>query len=194
MNRTLASEQIERLIEALPEDQRALWTTAFYAGLRRGELRALRWKDVDLANDFIAVRRSWDDVVGEQSPKSEAGIRDVLILPVLAQRLAAHSLATGRDGDDLVFGKTATEPFPTSSIDRQAKKAWAEAGLEPTTLHTARHCAASIMVAAGLDPKTVQTYLGHSDLKVTMDIYAHVLPGRHREAAEIVAAFLASHS
>jgi integrase len=186
----LAPEQIEKLLAALPDEDRALWATAFYAGLRRGELRALRWKDVDLARSSISVSRSWDDREGEQTPKSRAGIREVLILPALSQILAAHGLETGRSGNDLVFGRNAETPFSQESISRRSKAAWRAAGLEPTTLHHGRHCAASILVAAGLDVKTVQTYLGHSDSRVTLEIYAHALPDRHQENAERVQAFL----
>jgi integrase len=58
------------LIDALPEAERALWATALYAGLRRGELRAMRWSDVDLAAEpaVIHVRRTWDDVEGTICP------------------------------------------------------------------------------------------------------------------------------
>src|SRR3954451_1397338 len=65
------------LLDALPEREQALWATAFYAGLRRGELRALRCDDVDFAAGVIHVRRGWDDNEGEQDPKSYAGTRDV---------------------------------------------------------------------------------------------------------------------
>jgi|SRR5579859_2088222 len=58
------------LLAALPDEDRALWATAFYAGLRRGELRALRWSDIDEAVTEIGVGRSWDEVEGEIAPKS----------------------------------------------------------------------------------------------------------------------------
>lgn len=206
--RALAPETVEGLLDALPHDLRALWATAFYAGLRRGELRALRWTDVDLDGGVIHVRRSWDDVEGEQAPKSFAGIRDVLILPQLALELARHGLATARVGSALVFGRSATEPFARESVNRRAREAWGwkltrktktrPGGWEPATanplqqvtLHEARHCAASFLVAAGLDVKTVQTYMGHSDSRVTLEIYAHAIPDRHKRDAEQVAAWL----
>lgn len=210
----LAPERIEQLLAALQEEDRAMWATAFYAGLRRGELRALRWRDVDLARSSISVSRSWDDREGEQTPKSRAGMREVLILPVLGQMLAAHGLETGRSGSDLVFGRDAATPFSQETVSRRSKAAWSEAGFRfcqcgrekrvpaaggscetcgqwlPVTLHRARHCAASILVAAGLDVKTVGTYLGHSDVKMTLELYAHALPDRHQANAEQVQAFL----
>lgn len=63
------------LLSALETKDRRLWATAIYAGLRRGELQALRWGDVDLDASVIRVRRSWDRVAGEIEPKSAAGTR-----------------------------------------------------------------------------------------------------------------------
>ena len=82
------------LIAAIPEGERALWACAFYAGLRRGELRALRWGDVDLRARVIHVSRGWDAIEREQAVKSAAGNRRVPILEPLAQELAAHQLRT----------------------------------------------------------------------------------------------------
>jgi integrase len=60
------------LLDALPPSERATWATAFYAGLRRGELRALRRADVELGRSEISVQRSWDQYEGPIDPKSEA--------------------------------------------------------------------------------------------------------------------------
>src|SRR5437868_2878637 len=70
--------EAERLIGALPRQDRALWATALYAGLRRGELQALRWEDVDLHTGRIRVERSYDDKAHVYTqPKSAAGRRTV---------------------------------------------------------------------------------------------------------------------
>lgn len=75
--RVAAPAEIRALIDALPVAQRALWGTAFYAGLRRGELVALRIADVDLKTNVIHVRRSWDRREAEVDLKSARGLRDV---------------------------------------------------------------------------------------------------------------------
>ncbi len=83
------------LLAALPERDRALWATALYAGLRRGELLALRWEDVDLAAGVIRVERSWDAKEGFVAPKSRAGRRTVPIAAVLRDRsYMGHSSVT----------------------------------------------------------------------------------------------------
>jgi integrase len=101
--------EAEALLDALPASDRALWATAFYAGLRRGELRALRWTDIDLASEpaTIRVTRTWDEFEGEVATKSAAGERTVPLTGRLRALIAQHGLDTGRGGDDLVFGRTA---------------------------------------------------------------------------------------
>ena len=169
-------DEPETILAALLEHDRALWATAIYAGLRRGELRALRCDDIDLERGVIHVRRSWDDVEGEKATKTSAGERTVPILLPLAG-VARHMLTLGRSGADLVFGSTAAAPFSTSSVDRRAKRAWAAAGIAPATLHTGRHATVSRSIAAGLDIKAVQTYAGHSSAVTTLDVYGHLFPG-----------------
>ncbi len=181
---TIASpERAAALVAALPDTERALWATAFYAGLRRGELRALRFRDIDLATGVIRVNRAWDDVDGEQDPKSYAGQRVVPIAGVLRKELAAHKLRTGRGDDDLVFGRTPTAPFIPSTTRTRARKAWTAASLDPLTPHEARHTCASYLIAAGLNPKQVQTYIGHSDVRTTFNVYGHLLDGDEAQAA-----------
>ena len=78
-DRIVSPEQAAKLLDALPERDRALWATALYGGLRRGELQALRWEDVDLAKGVIRVERAWDVREGQIEPKSRAGRRTVPI-------------------------------------------------------------------------------------------------------------------
>ena len=106
-DRIASAEEAAALIDGAPENDRALWATAFYAGLRRGELMALRWEDVDLEAGLIRVVRSWDVREGLIEPKSRAGTRTVPIATILREHLAAHALRGGRRSG-LVFGRTDT--------------------------------------------------------------------------------------
>lgn len=98
------------LLEALPEELRPLWATAFYAGLRRGELQALRWSHVDLAAGVLHVQHGWDEKEGQIATKGK-NRRRVPIASVLRDYLLEHRLRSDRDVDALVFGIPG-EPVP----------------------------------------------------------------------------------
>jgi len=199
-DRIATPEEAQRLLEVIPEQDRALWATAFYAGLRRGELLGLRWEDVDLAGGEIHVERSWDVKAGPIEPKSQAGRRKVPIAPVLRDYLDAHKLRQGRDSG-LVFGRSETRPFNTSSVWERARKAWAaenkkaeEEGrterLEPIGMHECRHVFASLMSAADVRLEELSEYMGHASIAITYDRYRHLMPGRGAEDAARLDAYL----
>jgi integrase len=142
----------EALIAAAPEQDRALWACAVYAGLRRGELRALRWEHVDFDAAVIRVERGWDDVEGDQDVKTDAGRRILPLAGTLRRELAAHKLRTGR-AEGLVFGRSPTLPFTPSTVRRRAVDAWMAAGFEAMTPHEARHTFASYLIATGMNAK-----------------------------------------
>lgn len=183
-------EEARTLLAALPDDDRALWSTAFYAGLRRGELQALRWQCVDFEQRVIRVEKSWDQEAGEIDVKTDAGRRDVPMADPLRRELAAHKLRSGRGGDDLVFGRTAREAFVPSTVRLRALEAWKAEGLTPIGLHECRHTAASTFIAAGLDLNKVKVYMGHSDIRVTVNTYGKLLPGGLEDSADRLSAFL----
>lgn len=196
--------EAEALIDALPASERALWATAIYGGLRRGELRALRWSDVDLAGEpgTIHVRRTWDDVEDEVSAKSAAGVRVVPLAGRLRALVVAHKLATGRGGDDLVFGRSKTLPFIPSTVRSRALRAWdaenarrleADPGatlLAPVTLHEGRHSNASYLIEAGLNDLELTATIGHSDPRTTKMIYGHLFPDSAATVASKIDAYL----
>ena len=186
-------QEAAKLIAAVPVRGRALWATAMYAGLRAGELLALRWSDVDLAEGVIRVERSWDVKAGPVEPKSKAGRRAVPIAAALRDCLVEHKLAQRRS-EGLVFGRTAERPFNPSSVVRRAKTAWQSAGLNPIKPQEARHTFASLMIAAGVNAKALSTYLGHANISITFDRYGHLMPGNEAEAADLLDAYLASAS
>ncbi|MGI8478664.1 MAG: tyrosine-type recombinase/integrase [Gaiellaceae bacterium] len=191
-NRIVSPSRAAELLAALPVNDRALWATALYGGLRRGELMALSWRDVDLAAGVIRVERSWDAknrvIV---SPKSRAGYRKVPIAAVLREHLIEHKLRSGRSGG-LVFARTSDSlPFDASAVASRAYAAWREAGLEPITLHEARHTFASLMIAAGVNAKALAAYMGHASVTITYDRYGHLMPGNEHEAANLLDAYLA---
>jgi integrase len=184
--------EAETLIAAVPEADRPIWTTAMYAGLRRGELQALRAEDVDLDNGVIWVEFGWDYRDGQIPLKSNAGRRKVPIPTVLRGFLVERFADSGYSGDDRLFGFTsAATPFEPGGLTKRADRAWAAAGLERITLHECRHTFASLMIAAGVNAKALQSFMGHANISITLDRYGHLMPGSEAEAADLLDAYLA---
>jgi integrase len=208
--RIAAPDRAATLLDALPDQERALWATAFYAGLRMGELRALRWRDVDFDDGLIRVGAGWDDYEGEQDTKTDAGVRTVPLVGRLRSELARHKLATGRTDDELCFGVTGDIAPVRSTVRARALRAWGwrikevrkdgkrrkvletarEDALDPLTPHEARHTCASYLAAAGLTLKEVQTAMGHADIRTTLNLYAKAVPGWEQDAAAKLDAYL----
>ena len=138
----------------------------------------------------MRVERSWDPVKGPVDVKTGAGRRAVPMAFVVRRELMARKARTGRDGPDLVFGRTATEAFFASTIRARANKAWKQAGLEPLTPHEARHCAISYFIAAALEWKQISTWAGHGDVRQTWNRYGHLVPGGEDQARQRLDAFL----
>lgn len=195
-----STDEAHRLITALEEQDQGLWATAMYAGMRLGELRALRAEKIDLALKRIKVQAGWDQYEGEIDPKTEKGRRTTVVIDILEHLLVKHLERTGRTGRDLVFGRTASEPFCSSTIRKRAMRAWKIARqreddegvipeserIRPIGLHDSRHTAVSHWLDAGITIDKVSKFMGHASITVTIDRYGHLLPGGEAEAAEIL--------
>lgn len=178
------------LLAAVPAEDRALWATALYSGLRYGELRALRWSAVDLAGGTIRVQESWDPKEGAVTPKTRTSRRTTPLPGLLRGHLLDHKLRLGEvESDMLVFGVKG-RPFQAAVIYRRADRAWEKDGLGRLRLHLARHTYASFMIAAGVNAKALSSFMGHSSIKVTFDLYGHLMPGAEAEAAALLDRFL----
>lgn len=202
--RVATRQEADELIGALPDGERALWATAIYGGLRRGELRALRWSDLDLAGEpgTIHVQRTWDDIEGEVPTKSEAGARIVPLAGRLRALVIAHRLTTGRGDNDLVFGRSSTLPFIPSTVRSRALRAWGAENarrlksdphatlIVPVTLHEGRHSNASYLIEAGLNDLELTATIGHSDPRTTKMIYGHLFPDSAATVAAKIDAYL----
>jgi integrase len=172
-----ASEAAD-LLAAIPPEDRAAWGTALFCGLRLGELRSLRVLDVDLEAGTLSVERGFDVKVGVIAPKSRAGIRTVPIPATLAAILRAHVERTGRTGEDLIFGRSPSEPFTDSWLRTKARRSWdaenlkrRERGQKPLQylgFQEARHSYRSYLShVPAIDPVRAGSYFGHSDTSVT---------------------------
>ena len=143
-DRIASPPEAAALIAAVPEDDRAVWATAFYAGLRLGELLALRDEDVDLEGGVLRVERSWDRREGVIEPKSRAGRRLVPIVAALRSQLAARKLRRRRGGEFL-FGD-GRRPLQPRSSGREGRE-----GLEAERASANRPARSAAYVRLDLD-------------------------------------------
>lgn len=189
--------EMEKLLKTAEEtDMYLIALLAVMVGFRRGELVALQWEDVDLKKGVIHVRHNMVIADGEKitkAPKSSAGIRDVSIGPrVVAELKKAHTqylknkMLNRRCFKDsgLVICKEDGSGYRPDSITQKWERFIQQNGLKPIRFHDLRHSCATAMIEAGVDPKTVQQRLGHADISVTMNIYAHSTKAMDRSAAD----------
>jgi integrase len=111
---------------------------------------------------------------------------------VLREHLVAQRLRQA-PGAELCFGDDG-RPFRPDRLQARADEAWTEAGLESVTLHAGRHTFASLMIAAGVNAKSLSDYMGHVGVSITYDRYGHLMPGNETEAAGLLDAYLDAES
>jgi len=127
--RVARPSEAHALLEPLSPADRAIWATALYAGLRRGELQALRWSDVDFEAGVLRVERSWDEQAGPVTPKSRAGRRRVPLAGPLRAQLAAQRLRQTPAAQALVFagrrkGAFSARPCSSARARRGSARGW----------------------------------------------------------------------
>lgn len=178
---TLSAEQVADLVALHEGTEMGLMLELLAtSGLRIGEATALQWQDFDFAKNTIHVSRSLGCMAGNKlylkTPKSEAGVRTISIAPETMARF--QSIA--RTGSEFVF----SEPDPRS-WGRRVIYAMGRAGLGQFTTHDLRHAHATFLLKQVPNPKLVSKRLGHSDVRITLGIYAHVMEGDDDELAEL---------
>ena len=167
-----------------------LFDVALGTGLRLGELRALRWSDIDRGRSLIRIERAYSR--GHvRRPKTDSGVRSVPLFPsvdVALGEVAARAVERGRYAPaELVFGSMRGTPLqPSNFRQRIWDPALRRAGLEGEgyRFHDLRHTCVSRLVAAGADIKLVQAVPGHANPLITLKRYSHLLDARVTEAAE----------
>jgi integrase len=177
---------------------------ALFAGLRLGEVLALRWNRIDLDGKVIQVREALEATkahgIRTKSPKSRAGRRNVTLPDVLVEALREHrkaalelqmKLGAGRLPDDaLLFANLEGNPLQPSNVSSDWGELAERMGVPEITFHGLRHTHASQLVAAGVDIMTISKRLGHAKPSVTLAIYAHMFhTDDSKAAAAINAAF-----
>jgi integrase len=183
-------------------------TLALATGMRRGELLALRWQDVDLDQAKITVARSLEQTKAGlrfKEPKTAHGRRTISLPATAVTELRAHRLAqqvqrlalgAGKSPPDaLVFADWNGEPRLPNAITKEWERAARAGGMAFATLHSLRHTHASHLIANGLDILTISRRLGHGSPTITLSVYGHLFPQTDDRAAQIMeAAFTAAET
>ena len=175
----------------------SLYVTTLALGLRIGEALALQWSDVDLDAATLSVRHNLQRIKGEglvlAEPKSARSRRRVALPPFVVESLqehhrrqAAERLKAGAEwqGGDFVFATVYGGPIDRGRVYRQLKVILEKAKLPDINLHELRHSCVSLLLAQKVPMRIIMETVGHSQIGVTMNLYAHVLPEVQAEAAD----------
>ena len=195
-------EDISRLLRELERSDHELGSMVFVAattGCRRGELCALRWSDLDLEEGVLVVSRSIAEVSGtlyEKDPKTHRSRRlaiDASTVAILRQHAArmrerAELCGVLLPGNAFVWSQLpdCAEPWRPSRVTDVFRSTRRRLDLHGVDFHHLRHFAATTLVGAGVDVRTIAGRLGHADPAITLRTYAHFLEAADRHAAEVM--------
>jgi len=193
---TLAPGHIPRFLKAIRKNQyNTLFYTDFSTGLRLAEICALRWDRVDLERGFISIDKvllKRGGVLEFRNPKSPRSRRRITTPASLTRLLREHRRGQDNMGKmigrpleetDLVFCYPANKPLDPSTVSHSFSRMMHRSGLPYINFHGMRHTHATLLLAAGVNPKVVSERLGHASVAFTLDTYSHVLPTMQSEAA-----------
>lgn len=201
--RTLTPDEARTLLRAAQgHEYEALVYVLLSLGLRKGEALGLSWSDVDLDGTppKLTVRRALKKDARDRTyldtPKTARSRRTIHLPSTLVDVLRRHKARQaeqrlafgvgwgGRFADeDLVFTTSIGTALDPNRVNRQVQAIALEAGLGRWTPHELRHSAASLLIAQGVPLKTISEMLGHSSIRVTADVYGHLLDDARAEAA-----------
>ena len=184
-------EEVLALVRAAESEQdAAIFLTAAFTGLRRGELVALRWRDIDFPNSVIRVSGSYSE--GHLTRPKSNKVRSVPMAPEVATELAKLGQRDRWTGDDdLVFPGTTGAYLDASALYRRFMAAARRAELRRLRFHDLRHTFGTTMAAnPKVDMRRLQEWMGHADISTTLR-YSHYVP-RHDDAALVAEAFAVS--
>lgn len=193
----LTPDEARSFLASLKGDRlEALYSVALAMGLRQGEALGLRWQDIDLKMGYLRVNKQLQRFDGEfelVEPKTRRSKRSLAMPKSIADQLVAHRSrqlkekadADGRWHDsDLVFTTSTGKPLDGTVVTHRFHRLLTRAGLAQRRFHDLRHSCATLLLVQGVSPRVVMDVLGHSQIGLTMNTYAHVIPEMRKEAAE----------
>ena len=196
-SQTLTGEQAMKLLEVAKGSRiEALLLVALTTGMRKGELLALRWGDLDLEKGVLYVQRTVSRIPGrgymESEPKTKSSRRRIMLPVVAIEALKGHCvnqekvrMKAGEKWNErgIVFTNKYGGFLRPDTVLDTLHQLLKDAGLPPMRFHDLRHSAATILFVAGVNPKVIQELLGHAKISMTLEVYSHVLPSMQQEAA-----------
>ena len=204
--RTLSPEQARGFLASLQGHRNeALYTLMLSTGMRRGEAMGLRWEDVDLERGVIRIRRSLKRESGHivtADTKTLKSRRAVNLPEPVVDLLVRHHDQQEKERVDLgaawvetgfVFTSSIGTPIDPRNLYRDFQKVCEKAGLSHWHPHELRHSAASLMLANGVKLQVVSQVLGHSSIRMTADVYGHILDPDREQAAKAMTSVLWDH-
>ena len=194
---TMDEDDMHTFLEAAKKTPyHVLFYLALFTGMRRSEILALRWCDVDLLLCQVHITRTLHQLRnGEivfRAPKTAKGRRMIALTPSTTlvfrehkERQEAMRVLLGKPltDDDLIFSQVDGKPLLPNTVTHAWIRLVRRTGLRGIRFHDARHSHASLMFKQGTHPKIVQERLGHSSIQITLDTYSHVAPGLQEKAA-----------
>jgi integrase len=194
--RSFAVEEAGRIIAAAPEPFATIWALVSMLGLRIGEVLALRRSDLDFRYELIRVRQSIDSATrAVQACKSEVSAADIPMPPQLQIRLRNYLATHFRANDaDLLFVNRCGRPYSANKLrEKHLHPSLIRLGIPHGGFHAGGHGATSSMLEGGASPAVVQKQMRHSDARITLGVYGHVLGNAQRRAVEDHAARIEKH-
>ena len=193
----LTTEQVRMLLEAAASSSyRIALALAVATGMRRGELLALRWQDVDLETGMVTVSRSVQQTRGRVLAIKGTKTGKTRLLPISTRTVqelirhrgiqAQHRLWIGEtwEDNDLVVARPNGAIVVPDVLSNRFHEIANKAGLLPIRLHDLRHTHVAILISQGEHAKVISERLGHSSIAITMDRYGHLFPALSRSAAD----------
>ena len=194
------SEQVAELLKCLSNENlktKTIITLALDSGMRRSELCALRWGDIDFTNNTIYIDNSLKvvhGVVDEDRAKTEYSVRTIMLSSSTMRLLAEYKEAQNEYivtmgnkwvGTDRVFTARDGKHMHPDTTNKLLQKFLTKYNLPKLSFHELRHTCASVLNSNGIDPKTISERLGHSDISVTMNIYTHSFSDNKKASASV---------
>ncbi len=195
----LTKEQADRLLAAAKGDRlESLYRVALSLGLRQGEALGLRWEDVDLERRVLHIRVALQAAKGKLSlvePKTDNAQRTLPLPAALGSALKAHrtrqleerlKVGTAWQEHGLVFCTSVGTPIHPRNCVRSFHALRKRAGMEHLRFHDLRHSCLSLLAAQGISARMAMEIAGHSDIRLTQNVYTHVYDDAKRQAADVM--------